>query len=567
MGSLNLIAQDDLTGTWEGQILIAGQALDMLVHFTEGSEGLSATIDIPAQGARGLPLQNVSHQGQKVHFELMGSPGLAVFEGTQQANGSLAGSFTQASYEGTFELSRKRDVPPSPAALAKHRPLLGTWRGSISVSGQVLPFAVEFKVEGEDLEAFMDIQGGEGLPLQNVSHTPPTVHFELAAGLGLVIMEGDLKNPTTIAGSFRQGGGVGTFEMKIEARTRVEPEPDKPEPYDEEEVEFHNGDVKLAGTLSLPQGPGPHPALILITGSGPQNRDEEVAGFKIFATIADHLTRNGIAVLRYDDRGMGGSTGVLTSSTLSDFSDDVLAATALLKNHGRINHTQIGLLGHSEGGIVAPLAANASGEIAFTILMAGTGVPGSKLLYEQKSLILRAQGASDERLKVGEQVQTAIIEALRSNQWDDARAIIRKELEMSMSDLPQEALSAITDRKAFVDGQIENAITSINTPWFRSFVDHDPGPVLEQLTIPVLALFGGLDLQVPGALNEPPMVDAFEKSGHSDFTIKTFSDANHLFQKANTGTPQEYATLEKSFTPGFLDFITSWIQERVQVLD
>lgn len=342
-----------------------------------------------------------------------------------------------------------------------------------------------------------------------------------------------------------------------------------PVPYDEEEVTFQNGDITLVGTLSLPPTNGPHPAVILITGSGPQTRDEEVVlGFKVFQIIADHLTRNGIAVLRYDDRGMGGSTGDVNQSTTEDFAGDVLAAVALLKDRADINPSQIGLLGHSEGGIVAPIAATRSDDVAFIILMAGPGVQGAEILLAQAELILRAEGATEEEIEIQREMQLLLFEAVRTNEgWDEAADALRAQAIGQIDALSESEREQLGDIDQLVERLIEQEIQKVQTPWWKFFLDYDPAPTLAQVTVPVLAIFGELDLQVPAEMNEAAMETILAEAGNEDYTIVTLPKANHLFQSAGTGSISEYATLEKGFGPEFLGLVTGWILERTAIAE
>lgn len=321
----------------------------------------------------------------------------------------------------------------------------------------------------------------------------------------------------------------------------------------------------MAGTLTIPDSAGPHPAVVLITGSGPRNRDEEFFGFKVFGVIADHLTRNGIAVLRYDDRGVGGSTGDVFKSTLDDFAGDVLAALELLKQHPDINSKQIGLIGHSEGGIIAPLVASQSNDVTFNVLIAGPGLPGDQIVRTQNELILRVGGATEAEIQRMLDLQARTIEAVATGQgWEQIEAEARHLILESVEGLPDNQRAAITDVDKFVTTVVEEQLQANQSPWFKSFIEHDPRPSLEQLTIPVLALFGELDLLVPAKMNEAAISEALGVAGNQDFSSVIFPQANHLFQVAKTGSPDEYAVLEKEFVLGFLDLITEWISERVQ---
>jgi pimeloyl-ACP methyl ester carboxylesterase len=377
----------------------------------------------------------------------------------------------------------------------------------------------------------------------------------------LAVWEGELREDV-IEGEFGQGGVSGTF--RLEPASVPVDSVSEDLPYRQEEVVFQNGDITLAGTLTIPDSPGPHPSAVMITGSGAQNRDEELVGFKFFGVIADHLTRNGIAVLRNDDRGVGGSSGDVLDATLHDTADDVLAAVNLLLKHPDIDPAQIGLIGHSEGGVVAPLVATQSPDIAFTVLLSGSGVPGGDILRSQLVLIMKASGSTEEEIETARADQERVLNAVATGEgWEEIEEETRQLLRDTIAELPESERAVITDVDTNVDTITNEQMNAVRSRWFKSFFEHDPGPVLEQLTIPVLALFGALDTQTPPDTNSAAISDALTTAGNEDFIVLTLPQANHLFQLAVTGSPQEYAELGKEFVPGFLDRIEAWISSRV----
>jgi len=344
--------------------------------------------------------------------------------------------------------------------------------------------------------------------------------------------------------------------------TRRPQEPKPPFPYTAQEVRYANGDssgVKLAGTLTIPPGPGPFPAVLLITGSGPQDRDESSFGHQPFRVIADHLSRRGIAVLRVDDRGTGGSTGNVDGATTADFARDVLAGVRFLKSQPKIDGDRIGLLGHSEGGVVAPLAASQSPDVAFVILLGGTGVPGSEIVQMQSRLIARANGANDIAIHRNQEALRRTFEVLRTEPDAAAREAnlraLAKDLLVTMSDDQIRTLGGV--------GPAAEAVAKgMNTRWFRYFIDYDPRPALRKVKIPVLALNGDRDLQVTPDPNLPEIEKALKQGGNRDVTVRLLPGLNHLFQPAQTGSPAEYGVIETTMDPAVLDLVTRWIQER-----
>ncbi len=452
-------------------------------------------------------------------------------------------------------------VEPPPAA-----PALGHWEGVIQVPGIELRVSVDLAQKDKALSGTIDIpqQGAKGLPLDAVAlpaEAEGKVHFAIRGVPGAPTFDGTLAG-SEIQGTFSQGGQSFPFHL---GREVVPPparpqEPKPPFPYTAEEVHYTNNGIQLAGTLTLPPGDGPFPAVLLLTGSGAQNRDEEIFGHKPFLVLADHLTRAGIAVLRMDDRGVGGSTGSVAQSTTADFADDALAGVQFLKAHPHIAPGRIGLLGHSEGGIIAPLAATRSRDVAFVVLLAGTGVPGSQVILDQGARIARAEGAPEERIRQRREGQKKVFELMLTEKDPAAlRTKLRDLLRAQLALLPEAERKALGDNLDLaVDRQVELALT----PWFRYFLAYDPRPALTQLKIPVLALNGEKDLQVAPDLNLPAIAQALKTAKDRDVTLKRLPGLNHLFQHATTGDIAEYAKSEETISPEVLDLVTKWILVR-----
>lgn len=432
----------------------------------------------------------------------------------------------------------------------------GHWEGNIEVLGNKIDIYVDIDSKDEEnIKATIDIpqQGAKGLILNNIKYNAPKLKMKLIEANNAEF-EGELSD-NKIKGSFIQSGFNGIFNLSKKQVDKVE------NIYREEEVLLKNGDITLAGTLSLPKEKGNYSAVLLITGSGPQNRDEDIFGFKIFKIIADHLNKKGIAVLRLDDRGVGGSKGgnIETATTL-DFANDTEEGIKFLSNHKEINSKKIGLIGHSEGGIIAPLVAKRNKNVSFIVLMAGTSETGEKILKEQNELILRASNQTEEKIKQSINFQKKYFKALKTNTgWNDIKLEVKKQIIESINSLTKESQGKIKDINLYAEDYAEKTMPSLKSNWFKFFIDYDPFPILEKTTVPTLALFGEKDLQVPAKTNAPLMDLALKKAGNKNYSIKIFPDANHLFQKAKTGSPEEYSTLEKSFVPEFLDTISDWI--------
>jgi hypothetical protein len=340
-------------------------------------------------------------------------------------------------------------------------------------------------------------------------------------------------------------------------------------PYSALEVSIPNGEVTLSGTLTLPEGAGPFPVVILVSGSGPQDRDETLAPtipIKPFFLIADHLTRNGIAVLRYDDRGVGQSTGQFDSATLEDFTSDAQAALDFLTTRPEIDQEHLGLLGHSEGGLVAAKLAASDSRLDFVITLAGPSVLGSEVLLLQNQLILENAGSQPEAVTIQLDYLRAVFEVLASPDPTDEEAMRQLTYDSIIAQAEyatEEDLAAIGDLEAFANEQADAAITTLAGTWFRSFLLYDAGEDWARTTIPALAIYGGKDLQVPDEQNAAPFEAAMQAAGNTNYQVLVYPNANHLMQEAITGAIEEYGTLPAEFTPDFLPDLTDWILAQV----
>jgi pimeloyl-ACP methyl ester carboxylesterase len=431
----------------------------------------------------------------------------------------------------------------------------GPWEGAIQVGASSLRMLVVFTETPAELRAVIDIpqQGASGMPLAAVARTDSNIHFELPTPAARAVFDGRIAG-NTISGTFAQGQVSGTFEL-----TRIAPVDNAPRPpYVEHDIAVTNGPVRLAGTLTVPRGAGPFPLVVMITGSGPQNRDEDILGFKIFQVIADRLARQEIAVYRYDDRGVGGSTGNLASVTTPDFAGDALAALAALKSRTEIDAKRIGMLGHSEGATVAAIAASRSADVSFVVLLAPPGARGEDMLRQQALDGARGLGADDAavaRVEAAHRNATSLV--VKEASAEEISTAVKDLVRAQYDTLPAAQRQALGDREAFVERTYAQGVAQLQSPWMRFMIDFDHAAPLREVTCPVLALFGRLDLQVPPGLNEPPVRKAL--AGNRSATIAVLNSANHLFQAAKTGQVSEYATLDKAFVPGFLDQIAAWI--------
>lgn len=330
----------------------------------------------------------------------------------------------------------------------------------------------------------------------------------------------------------------------------------------EEEVTFVNGETSLSGTLSFPEGnQRNYSAIILVTGSGPQNRDGDIFGFKSFKILADFLNAQGYAVLRYDDRGVGKSKGKsVNQSTTAELAEDARQAFLFLHSRKDIDSKRIGMLGHSEGGIVVPIVASTE-PVAFVILAAGFGVKGVELTNAQQAAILKSSGMSESFIKASgdmnrEVMRLMVDPATTEQQLTD---YVKTETLKLLPLLPESIQAQIPDKEGYASMTAQQVISQSKSPWIRYYMNYDPLPALVKVKCPALLLFGELDTQVPATQNSDLMKNALEKAGNRNVTAVTIKKANHLFQEAITGSPTEYATLKKEFIPEFVTTIHDWL--------
>ncbi|WP_433759784.1 alpha/beta hydrolase family protein [Nocardia sp. CA-135398] len=426
------------------------------------------------------------------------------------------------------------------------RSLTGDWHGSIEVPGAPLALGVNFADNGS---ATIDIpsQGLNGAELKDVSAEPDRVAFAIPNTPGDPVFEGKFdKDANRIVGEFRQAGQ--SLPLTLEPGKIGPPahpqEPKPPYPYRSEDVTYRDGDITIAGTLTRPEGNGPFPAILMISGSGPQDRNEELMGHKPFLLLADTFTRAGYAVLRTDDRGVGGTSGKLDDATYNDLAEDAAAGVRFLRARPGIDPARVGLFGHSEGGYLAPLVASRPDSgVAFAVLMAGPSVPGWEVLIEQNRALLSAGGAPQSRVDDQVSYITEWTNLIRSGNMAAAKDLAYRHNE---SLPPNQRASAET-------------LDAYNTTYMASFITYDPAPALSALRIPVLAFFGTKDMQVLANQNEQPMRDRL--SADPDATVHVFPGLNHLMQPADSGLPGEYTSIETTIAPDVLTYTTTWLNQ------
>jgi pimeloyl-ACP methyl ester carboxylesterase len=440
--------------------------------------------------------------------------------------------------------------------------LAGTWLGPLKVGAIELRLALKISVDDAGkMTATLDSidQGAKDMPVDAITLSDGTLTAELKLIGGKFVGKLD-EQAGVIVGTWTQGPNSLPLTLKktegdFQLNRPQEPKP--PFPYRTEEVQFDNAadNVRLAGTLTLPEGDGPFPAVVLISGSGPQDRDEFLLGHRPFLVLADHLTRRGVAVLRYDDRGVGKSTGDYAKAAIQDFRRDAAAAFAYLQSRREIDPRRIGLCGHSEGGLIAPMVASQSPDVAFIVLMAGTGVTGEEILCRQCELVARSMGVGEADIAKTVALQRKALARLKEDPNGTSTAEILKEL--------VEAVESEEDRKAF-EQSLSAQTGLIESAWFRSFLVLDPRVALRRVACPVLAINGEKDVQVDPAQNLPEIAAALKEGGNEDVTTAMLPGLNHLFQTCKTGAVAEYGQIEETMSPAALEAISDWIAARTK---
>ena len=478
-----------------------------------------------------------------------------VLDGEYQAgNQQIAGTFTQAGQ--SFPLELEATAPPAP------RKQVETWHGTMKAGAREFEF--QFRV-------FLDTENKRSVELDSLSeglgglHVDPMfngaeVEFEI--GLTKARFEGRYNSDRNrIVGHWIQNGGrfdlvlrrVAVAETKSILPPARPQTPRGPFSYRVEDVEFSGAGegVRLAGTLTLPRMGRAFPVAVLISGSGPQDRDETIMEHKPFLVLADHLTRQGIAVLRYDDRGVGASTGSFGQANSRDFAADVEAAMDYLRSRPEIDPGRVGLIGHSEGGYIAPMVAARRDDVAWIVLLAGTGVPGDQILLNQAERIARVAGTQAADIALNRRVQQVVFAAIKKS---GVPREVRQTFEAFVATLkPEEQQHAIV-----AASRVE--VSRLLGPWFRFFLTYDPGTALARVRCPVLVLNGSKDLQVDPDLNLPAIRAALDKGGNEQYEIHRLPGLNHLFQQCKTGLPAEYRQIEETFDRRALDRIAEWVK-------
>jgi pimeloyl-ACP methyl ester carboxylesterase len=544
-----------LEGSWAGSLKAGDAYLHLVLHISKETDGsFKATIDSLDQGVYGIAVDSFIQEESNLSFKVS-SVG-ASYAGTISADHrTIEGGWTQSSVSLRLVFHREAagtgSRKPSDAIASAE----GVWQGAIEGNGMRLRLQLHVTHDDQKhLLAALDSpdQGVSGLPAVKVSQKDSVFHFEIPVVKGSYT--GTL-NParTAMAGTWTQS----SVEQKLEFQrsdqllAQLRPQnPAKPYPYKEEEVTFPNdrAHISLSGTLTLPQGPGPFPVAVLLSDNGPRDRDETIEGHRPFLVLSDHLTRKGIATLRFDKRGGGKSTGNYAEATIEDFAGDAQAAVTYLKTRKDLDPKRIGLIGHSEGGLIAPIVASHSTDIAWLVLLAAPALKGEDILLLQSELIMKVAGIDEEQIS----------RTLDFNRQTYALARQEKDpaaFETKLNDLVQSSGMGALVPPATLRAQV----LTMASPWFRYLLDYDPLPALQKTLCPVLALNGQKDLQVPPKENLSIIQKALQDAGNKDSQTSEMPGLNHLFQHCPTGSPSEYAAIEETMAPEALDAVSAWV--------
>jgi uncharacterized protein len=547
-GSVSAVAQD-IVGDWQGTLHAGAADLRLVVHITKNTDGsLHATMDSVDQGANGIPVSTVTLKDSKLTLGVDAVHGS--YEGKVNADATVIdGTWSQGQ---PLPLTLKKAAGPVKAEHGPAKPsdIDGDWWGTLDTGAMKLRLVLHISNTDDGLVATLDSpdQGMKGLPASAVTRNAAAFKAEFK-GIGGTLDAKINSDLSAMEGTWSQGREFPLVLKRAKSAAELERKrpqnPVKPYPYREEEVTYENKPtaVTFAATLTIPPGKGPFPAVFLITGSGPQDRDESLLEHKPFFVLSDYLTRKGIVVLRADDRGFGKSTGSFASATTADFATDAEAAVAYLKTRSEVDAKKIGLIGHSEGGMIAPMVAARNSDVAFVVMMAGPGVPGDQILPEQHRLIAEANGTAPVQAEKDAAQEKELL-ALVEREKDDA--VLDKTLREKLAGTVPEA-------------QLGVAVHQLTSPWMRFFLSYDPAPTLEKVKCPVLAINGEKDLQVPPKQNLPPIRKALAASGNKNYEVDELPGLNHLFQTAATGSVSEYAEIEETMSPVAMEKMASWV--------
>ena len=551
-------AQPTETSFWEGTLNAGPRNIPLKFIIQKQKGQWTGTLYSPTEGHAELPMKQIEISENELKFAIPNTN--TVFEGQFQNEATKAiGIWKQRGAEIDFEIE-KTDAFSLPE-------LTEFWQGTLEAGGAKLEMGLKiYRLGNGDLIAKLDsyTQRVKGIP---VDFSQQDQQYEVKkTALGMTYKAERSPDGKALNGTFKQGGQEFPLDMErvaiAEDNQPNRPQtPQAPFPYQSEDVKFTNtlDNVTLAGTLTIPEGEGPFPAAILISGSGSQDRDETIFDHKPFWVISDYLSRRGVAVLRFDDRGFGESTGVeiLSKSTSEDFARDVAAGLQFLSQRPEIASRKIGLIGHSEGGIIAPIVASQNDDVAFIISMAGTGVNGGKILISQIRAAQEAAGVDSKMVNAMTRLTTALVDKVYDDQVLNEEAVTQ--ITQEITDGSDE------ETTAYVTAQSAGLLKLVDRDWSRFFINHDPAGTWRKVTCPVLVLNGDKDLQVLADLNLPAIEAALKQGGNTQFVVKKLTNLNHLFQETQgPGLATEYGQLEQTISPEALNSMQEWLEKIVQ---
>jgi len=560
-------AQSAEVATWYGELEAGERQFRFAVESAEEQGKRVHRLRSFDEGDRRLPLERFADGGGKLVFEIKATG--AVYVATVDDSGVATGTWTQRGQELPLVFRRVAGEALPPAADE-------IWAGTLDAVIQKLPlrFRIGKRADGRE-DVRMDSLGQKAGGFRAERAVAGDVWtIKVAAVKGE--FAGKLGADGKVTGSWKQGGvSLPLVLDKVAANATAAALPEKrrpqtpkpPFPYDVREAAFRNGadGVDLAGTLTLPRGAGPWPAVVLVSGSGQQDRDETLMDHKPFLVLADALTRAGIAVLRYDDRGVGGSGGDPTKGTSVDFARDAEAGIDWLRLQPGIDPARIAVVGHSEGGLIAAILAARRPDLAGIVMLAGTGVDGGRILVSQGELVLRSEGLGGaDQIRRSRVMQEAMIAAVRgADDTADPVALAARAGARIRAELADELREADDAARAQLDAAVVDGIRRLSAPWFRFFIGHDPATDLAKVTCPVLAIVGEKDVQVDPELNLPAIREALAAGGNADATVERLPGLNHLFQTCTTGGVSEYDRIEETFAPAAIATVRDWLVKRL----
>lgn len=567
-------AYGDDNNVWNGVVMLPGaQKIAFVLRVKDAG---SATLDIPSQGLNAGPLEDVDIVMPRMSFILKpkGAPASswAIFAVTIDDTGKAAtGSMNQ--FGRRFEVTMLRADAAAAAQAARGQP--ERWKGRMDAPGQPLDFELKLYRGAQPPDGTLSIasQGVTDSELKDFAIDGQTLKFVFgtpqmppaAFASFTVTIDADGK---TGKGTMKQVGMDIPVTMSIlkegeSAEPNRPQHPKPPYPYEQREVLVNSFDgAKLTGTLTIPEaakfGPGPHPAVVMATGSGLQDRDETLMGHKPFLVIADHLTRHGIAVLRVDDRGWNGNFDpVGKQATTETFAKDAAAAVAFVRGQPGIDAAHVGIVGHSEGGVIAPMVAAEDPKLAFIVMLAGTGISGAEIIRLQTVDIAAAANPAADNPDSRKNAAELAAAMVRGAEADELRPIMKA---LARAQLAHRADKITLEEQKALDEQMETSLPRLTSPWMRYFAKLDPADYLRRVRCPVLAINGSLDKQVDSKANLEGVRKALAAGNNLNAKIEELPGLNHLFQPAKTGGMEEYAAIETTFDPAALELLSTWIR-------